>query len=134
MKIEGGQVVAVGIDLVEIQRIRTAHQKHGHAFLEKIFTPAEQAYCLAKADPYPSLAARFAAKEALSKAFGSGIGADFLLTSLSVENNESGEPLPVLDDKAQANMKRKGASKVLLSLTHTDQLAQAIVVLVREVI
>jgi holo-[acyl-carrier protein] synthase len=130
MKIEGGQVVAVGIDLVEIQRIRAAHQKHGHAFLDKIFTPTEQAYCLAKADPYPSLAARFAAKEALSKAFGSGIGADFLLTSLSVENNEAGEPLPVLDDKAQANMKRKGASKVLLSLTHTDQLAQAIVVLV----
>jgi len=134
MKIEGGQVVAVGIDLVEIARIRSAHQKHGAAFLDKIFTPAEQAYCLAKANPYPSLAARFAAKEAMSKALGTGIGADFLLTSLSVHSHETGEPVPMLDAKAQASMERKGATKVLLSLTHTDDLAQAFVVLVRETI
>ena len=60
MNLEGGNVVAVGVDLTEISRIRDAHRRHGDAFLDKVFTKEEQALCLAKPDPYPSLAARFA--------------------------------------------------------------------------
>ncbi len=131
MNLEGGNVVGVGVDLTEVDRIRAAHVKHGAAFLDKVFTPAEQQLCLSKADPYPSLAARFAAKEAASKAFGTGLGADLSLTSVSVLNGPAGEPVVVLDDKAQALLAAQGASRLLISLTHTDALAQAFAVLVR---
>ena len=131
MKLEGGNVLGVGVDLTEVARIRSAHEKHGASFLDKIFTPAEQRLCLAKADPYPSLAARFAAKEAASKAFGTGIGAEFSLTSIGVLNGPEGEPVVELDNKAQALLTARGATRLLVSLTLTDTLAQAFVVLVR---
>lgn len=131
MNLEGGNVLGVGVDLTEVDRIRSAHVKHGAVFLDKVFTPAEQQLCLAKADPYPSLAARFAAKEAASKAFGTGLGAELSLTSVSVLNGPAGEPVVVLDGKAQALLGARGASRLLISLTHTDALAQAFAVLVR---
>ena len=130
MNLQGGNVKGVGVDLTEISRIRSAHLKHGQNFLDKVFTAAEQTYCLGKADPYPSLAARFAAKEAISKAFGTGICEKFLLTSVSVLGGNEGEPIIELDDKAQKLLAERGAKKILLSLTHTDQLAQAFAVLV----
>jgi holo-[acyl-carrier protein] synthase len=130
MNLEGGNVLGVGVDLTEVDRIRAAHVKHGAAFLDKVFTPAEQQLCLTKADPYPSLAARFAAKEAASKAFGTGLGAELSLTSVSVLNGPAGEPVVVLDDKAKALVAAQGASRLLISLTHTDTLAQAFAVLV----
>jgi holo-[acyl-carrier protein] synthase len=131
MNLEGGNVLGVGVDLTEIARIRAGHERHGAAFLAKIFTPEEQALCLAKADPYPSLAARFAAKEAASKAFGTGIGAELSLTSVSVLSGPDGEPSVRLDDKARTLLAARGATRLLVSLTHTDSLAQAFVVLVR---
>lgn len=130
MNLQGGNVIGVGVDLTEIARIRSAHKKHGQNFLDKVFTADEQSLCLAKADPYPSLAARFAAKEAVSKAFGTGICEKFLLTSISVLGGNEGEPIVELDDKAKKLLEERGAKKILLSLTHTDQLAQAFAVLV----
>jgi holo-[acyl-carrier protein] synthase len=131
MNLEGGNVLGVGVDLTEVDRIRSAHRKHGVAFLDKVFTPAEQKLCLAKPDPYPSLAARFAAKEAASKAFGTGIGAELSLTSIGVLSGPAGEPVVELDDKARALLAARAGSRLLISLTHTDTLAQAFVVLVR---
>ena len=131
MNLEGGNVLGVGVDLTEVERIRSAHLRHGATFLDKIFTPAEQKLCLSKADPYPSLAARFAAKEAASKAFGTGIGTELALTSVGILNGPAGEPVVELDDKARALLATRGASRLLVSLTHTDALAQAFVVLVR---
>ena len=131
MNLAGGNVIGVGVDLTEVARIRSAHARHGEAFLAKVFTPAEQALCLAKADPLPSLAARFAAKEAASKAFGTGIGTELALTSVGILNGPAGEPVVELDDKARALLATRGASRLLVSLTHTDALAQAFVVLVR---
>jgi len=131
MNLEGGNVLGVGVDLTEVGRIRSAHLKHGPSFLDMVFTPAEQKLCLAKADPYPALAARFAAKEAASKAFGTGIGAELSLTSIGVLNGAAGEPVVELDDRARALLAARGASRLLISLTHTDSLAQAFAVLVR---
>ena len=131
MNLRGGNVLGVGVDLTEVARIRAAHEKHGVAFLNKVFTTAEQQLCLAKADPYPSLAARFAAKEAASKAFGTGIGPDLALTSVGVLNGPEGEPVVELDDKARTLLAKQGATRLLISLTHTDTLAQAFAVLVR---
>ena len=131
MKLEGGNVLGVGVDLTEIDRIRSAHQKHGKLFLDKIFTPAEQELCLAKANPYPSLAARFAAKEAVSKALGTGFNVKFGLKSVSVLAGPEGEPLLKLDQLAQKLLEQKGAKKILISLTHTENLAEAFAVVVR---
>ena len=131
MNLEGGNVLGVGVDLTEVERIRSAHLRHGANFLDKIFTPAEQKLCLSKADPYPSLAARFAAKEAASKAFGTGIGAELALTSVGILNGPAGDPVLELEDTARALLATRGASRLLVSLTHTDALAQAFVVLVR---
>jgi len=66
----------IGIDTVEIGRIRDSHERLGDRFIERILLPAEIEYCLRHKDPAPSLAARFAAKEAISKAFGTGISAE----------------------------------------------------------
>ena len=131
MNLAGGNVLGVGVDLTEVDRIRSAHARHGNHFLDKIYTPAEQALCLAKADPYPSLAARFAAKEAASKAFGTGLGPELSLKSVSVLNGPGGEPVVELDAQARALLTKKGATRLLVSLTHTDTLAQAFAVLVR---
>ena len=131
MMLEGGNVVGVGVDLTEISRIRDAHRRHGAAFLDRVFTKEEQALCLAKPDPYPSLAARFAAKEAVSKAFGTGFGSELSLKGVSVLADENGAPVTRLDEAAHALLARKGASRILVSLTHTDALAEAFAVLVR---
>ncbi|MBC2593136.1 holo-ACP synthase [Ruficoccus amylovorans] len=128
---EGGFVLGVGTDLVDVERIRASHQRHGERFLDRVFTAVEQAYCLDHRNPYPHLAARFAAKEALSKAFSTGIGAEFAFTSLSVEHGERSQPLARLDAKGQALLEAVGGTNVLLSLTHTSTLAQAFVLIVR---
>lgn len=126
-----GVVLGVGVDLVDVVRIREMHERHGERCLEKIFTKAEQEYCLAMRNPYPSLAARFAAKEALSKAFGTGIGRDFGLLTLGVEKGEGGEPIAVLDEQGQALLAKRGGTGVLLSLSHTATQAIAFAVMVR---
>lgn len=128
---EGGQVCGVGIDLVEVERIRSAHQRHAERFLRRVFTPAEQAYCLAMKDPYPHLAARFAAKEAVSKAFTTGIGAELGWTSIEVAKGERDEPLVRLDERGQALLAQVGAREVLLSLAHTAHHATAVALLIR---
>ena len=71
---KGANVVGVGIDQIEVSRIRDSVKRHGNAFLNKVFTPEEQNSCMERADPVPCLAARFAVKEAVSKALGTGIG------------------------------------------------------------
>lgn len=130
MKLEGGNVLGVGVDLTEIARIRSAHEKHGKLFLDKIFTPAEQELCLAKANPYPSLAARFAAKEAVSKALGTGFSEKFGLKSVGILTGPEGQPLVELDELAQKLLEERGAKKILVSLTHTENFAEAFAVLV----
>lgn len=126
-----GVVLGVGVDLVDIERIRQMHERHGERCLERIFTKVEQTYCLAMRNPYPSLAARFAAKEAVSKAFGTGIGKDFGLLSLSVEKGEEGAPVAVLDEQGKALLEKRGGTEVLLSLSHTANQAIAFAIIVR---
>lgn len=124
-------VIGVGIDLVDIPRIRAIGERHEGRFLEKVFTVAERTAMAERKDPWPGYAARFAAKEAVSKAFGTGLGAELDLTSVSVETDAAGAPHIVLDDKGRALLAAKGGSKVLISLTHTAELAQALALIVR---
>ncbi|OFW22057.1 MAG: holo-[acyl-carrier-protein] synthase, partial [Acidobacteria bacterium RIFCSPLOWO2_02_FULL_59_13] len=65
-------IVGIGVDLIEVSRLRLAIERHGERFLRRVFTPAEIAYCQSKKNPYERFAARFAAKEAAMKALGTG--------------------------------------------------------------
>ena len=124
-------VLGVGVDLVDVERIRKSRANHGDHFLEKVFTEEEREYCLGMSDPDPHLAARFAAKEAVAKAFGTGIGSEVGWRSVSITREASGAPLVKLDDQAAAKLNSLGGSKVLISLSHLANQATAFAVITR---
>jgi len=122
-------ILGVGIDLIEVERIRTSHERFGGRFLGRILRPGEIEYSLAHADPAPFLAARFAAKEAVSKAFGTGIGASLGWQDIEVKRKETGEPYVVLHGKGLALFEARRAARLHLSLSHTTQHATAVAIL-----
>jgi holo-[acyl-carrier protein] synthase len=122
-------ILGVGIDIIEVARIRASHEKFGERFLKRILHPAEIAYCLSHREPAPFLAARFAAKEAISKAFGTGIGAQLGWHDMEVGRKESGEPFVILHGAGQKLMQERGGHVVLISLSHTQEHAVAVAVL-----
>ena len=122
-------IVGVGIDIVEVARVRSLHERFGDRFLKRLFLPGEIAYCLAYRQPAPHLAARFAAKEAVSKAFGTGIGAQLNWQDMEVGRRESGQPYLVLHGGGQRLLERLGGGQVHLSLSHTAEHATAVAVI-----
>lgn len=122
----GGNVVGVGIDAVDVARYRRVLERTP-GIAARTFTEGELAYARLVADPTQRLAARFAAKEAAMKALGVGLGA-CRLQDLEVVRAEGGEPSLVLHGAALEVRAARGASRLLLSMTHTDLIAQAIVV------
>lgn len=128
---QGGNVIGVGIDLVEVSRIRGSHERHGERFMERVFTEGEQAYCLDMKNPYPHLAARFAAKEAVSKAFSTGIGRHLGWKAIEVVKGQRQQPFVRLDEQGSTLLKEVGGSDVLISLSHTLEHATAVAVIVK---
>jgi len=122
-------IVGTGIDLVEIERIRRSVERFGERFLKRVYTAAEQAYCLRKKNSAESLAARFAAKEAGAKALGTGINHGVTWLEIEVVREPGGRPTIVLHGRALEFANRLGAQSAALSLTHTGTLAVASVVL-----
>ncbi|MCX8061376.1 MAG: holo-ACP synthase [Anaerolineales bacterium] len=117
-------VIRTGIDAVEIQRIEDVIQRYGERFLQRVFTLQEiRLYCSRP----PSLAARFAAKEAVSKALGCGIGAVSWL-DIEVTHDAAHQPCLVLHGKALQEAQTLGIQGWSVSLTHTQELAIAMVV------
>ncbi|UDY33853.1 holo-ACP synthase [Dermatobacter hominis] len=119
----GGRVVGVGTDLVEVPRLRAALERTP-ALLHRLFTPGEQSRCQRHEDPLPHLAARFAAKEAVMKALGKGMSA-MAFTDIEVTSDGSGAPGVRLSGRARRVADERGVATVLVSLTHTGDLAQA---------
>ncbi len=119
------QILGTGIDLVENARIAASIEKFGDRFLHRIFTPGEIAYCASMAKPTPHYAARFAAKEAVSKCFGCGIGKQLGWLDMEVTNDEAGAPHMVLHGDGIALAAARGVRQIFVSLTHTDQYAAA---------
>lgn len=113
-----------GVDLLEISRLRAAVERHGERFLARIFTSTEREQCGMN---YPSLAARFAAKEAVAKALGTGLG-EVSFTDIEIVRGTSGEPLLVLHAKALTAAQDLKLSKWAISLSHTQEHAIASVV------
>ncbi len=94
-------ILGTGIDIIEVARIAASYEKFGERFVNRILLPDEIAYCLTHKNPAPFLAARFAAKEAISKAFGTGIGAALGWRDMEIRRKESGEPFVVLHGKGR---------------------------------
>ncbi len=122
-------IVGSGIDLVEVERIQHSIDRYGARFLNRVFTPAEQAYCLRKRTAAESFAARFAAKEAAAKALGTGISRGVHWLEIEVVREPGGRPGLALHGNASRIAARLTVSRAVLSLTHTATLAAASVVL-----
>src|SRR6266404_9756578 len=112
-------ILGIGIDIIEVERIRRSFEKFGERFLKRILHPKEISYCLSHKDPAPFLAVRFAAKEAISKAFGTGIGAQLGWQDMEIRRKESGEPFVILHSKGKELFEARGAKQLLVSLSHT---------------
>jgi holo-[acyl-carrier protein] synthase len=121
-----GTVVGVGVDLCEVERLRTAMARTPR-LRERVFSAREQFYCEQRRDPGERYAARFAAKEAVLKALGVGIGA-CSLREIEVVSRPSGAPELVLHATAASLARERGVTRWHISLTHTSSLAQATVV------
>lgn len=120
-----GSLAGIGVDLVEVERIRALHEKQGDHFLDMCFTPEEVAYALRKARVHESLAARFAAKEAVMKALGSGWAEGVSFRGIEVTMAESGAPSIRLHGGAAAYAQSRGIGTIHLSLSHTSDHAIA---------
>lgn len=122
-------ILGVGIDIIEVARIRGSYERFGERFVNRILLPNEMAYCLSHKDPGPFLAARFAAKEAISKAFGTGIGAQLGWQDMEVGRKESGEPFVILHGGGKTLLEQRKGRVVLISLSHTQEHAAAVAIL-----
>lgn len=117
-------ILRTGIDLLEISRLREAIDRHGERFLARIFTPAERELC---GGNDKSLAARFAAKEAVAKALGTGLG-KVAFTDIEILRGPNGEPYLILHREARAAADAMKLTGWAISLSHTRAYAMASVV------
>lgn len=122
--------IAIGADIVEVARVQSACKRHGDRFIQRVFTPEEIRYCGELTNPFPSYAVRFAAKEAVAKAFGTGIGAEFGWLDAGVRLLDSGAPIIDLSPQGRSLLAARGGHRILVTLSHTRDLAQAVVILV----
>jgi len=121
-------IVSVGVDAVEVARIRGLLERSRGRFERRVFTDTEAAYCRGRERPAESFAARFAAKEAVMKCLGTGWAAGTGFRQIEVQRQVSGQPTVSLDGAAAATAAALGIRRWHLSLTHTQTVATAFVV------
>ena len=122
-------IVGMGVDLIEIDRVKRAHGKHGRRFIDRLYTSAESEYCLRKNDPYPSLAGRFAAKEAVIKAFSHGFGGRWKWRHIEVVREASGKPGIKLEGVLDKLRLERKIDNIQLTIAHSKRDATAVVIL-----
>jgi holo-[acyl-carrier protein] synthase len=120
---------AVGTDSIEIERIQRAVDRWGERFLNRVFQPEEIDYCRSRPRPYQHYGARFAAKEACMKCLGRGVWGGMGFREIETVRDEEGRPGLVLHGYAGEVFERSGATHLHLSLTHTETIATALVVM-----
>lgn len=125
-------IVGIGVDIIEIERVREAVQNGGERFINRVYTVAEQEFCRARIDPIPHFAVRFAAKEALFKALGTGWAKGLSWQDVEVQRNDPEKPNLVLRGAAQKQSVASGVQRVHLSLSHSRNSAIALVILEQE--
>jgi holo-[acyl-carrier protein] synthase len=121
-------IVGLGTDLVEIERLRKSVERFGERFLRRVFTEGEIAYCMRKKNFAESFAGRFAAKEAAAKALGTGISHGVSWTEFEVVREPGRRPELALSGRAAAIAASLGVARTALSLTHTREMAMAVVI------
>ena len=124
-------IIGLGFDATDIPRVRDVFARHGERFLRRVYTDEEIAYCTRQRDPVPSLAARFAAKEAAMKALGTGHSRGVLWKDIEVFRH-GGPPQLRLTGGAARRFEALGARRSLLTLTHAQTLAMAQVLLLND--
>jgi len=124
-------IFGTGVDIVEIERVRAAIEKWGESFLSKIFTPREIHYSNSRRISSQHFAARFAAKEAVIKAFGEPRKHPLNWTDIEVLNDDEGKPIIEFHNGAMKLKKKKGIGEVIVSLSHSKDYAIANAILMR---
>ena len=119
-------IKGVGTDIIEIDRIERVLNRHGQAFLNRIFTPAEQEYCLKYSTPLPRYAGRFAAKEAIVKALGTGLRKEITWTDIEILNDLQGKPQVYLSPEIRAHF---SDPVIHLSISHSKKYATAVAIM-----
>lgn len=119
----------LGIDSIELARVRRVYAEYGTRFLDRILTPYEKEYVGRWADPVPRIAGRFAVKEACMKALGTGWGAGVRWRDIDVRRHPSGQPVVELSGRAKEICANLGGTVVHCTITHTDDHAMAIVII-----
>jgi holo-[acyl-carrier protein] synthase len=126
---EGCVILGIGVDIVEIEKLRLAMVRRGDRLRNRAFTPSEIAYCEARANKFQHYSARFAAKEAVFKAIGTGWRDGVSWQDVEVKNHLNGRPILTLTGRTLELANRLGAKDYWISLSHTDQYAVAQAVL-----
>ncbi len=119
-------IFGVGIDLVEIDRIRKSIEKYGKRFKDRIFTKSEQEFCEGRDGNLEAYAARFASKEAFSKALGTGLRGAISWQDIYVIDDEKSKPKMEITGRAKIFLKDR---KIYLSISHTEKYATAVVII-----
>ena len=119
----------IGCDIIEISRIKHFIEQHATQLIGRVFTQREWDYCQRQANPYPSFAVRFAAKEAVAKAFGTGIGKSLSWTSVEIVKHPTGEPDVILDNQGKQLLKQLPAKSIHISLSHSRDNALAVAII-----
>jgi len=121
-------IVGMGVDLAEVERVKTAIERHGEAFLKRVYTPAEREYCEGFRNKYERYAGRFAAKEAAMKALGTGWRRGVRWVDFEVVRELGGRPTVRLAGEAKKIAAELGVLRIALSITHTESQALAQVI------
>src|SRR3990172_5988013 len=122
-------IIGIGIDIVDISRIKEAEMRWGQRFLERVFTEGEIKYAMLNVSPHPRLAARFAVKEAMSKAIGTGITSGITWKDTEVISRDSGRPQILLHGELRKIAESMGVTGIHVSISHDGNHAVAQVVL-----
>lgn len=123
-------IAGIGVDIVKIERIKAAVDKWGERFVDRIFTEDEKKYSLGKYNPYPHLAARFAYKEALVKALGTGFKMGIKWNDIELVRNGDGKPEARLQGTVKEFADQRGINNIMVSVSHDTDYAIAYVTLI----
>ena len=124
-------IIGIGVDLVKVERIERMVKKWNQRFLDRIFTPGEQKYSLSFRVPHPHFAARFAIKEAVLKAIGTGWRGGVKWTEIEVVNEPSGKPRVMVHGKVKSLVEASGATDIQASISHDSEYSVGQVVLLK---
>jgi holo-[acyl-carrier protein] synthase len=117
------KIIGIGLDLIRIDRVRLLAERWKDRFLQRVFTETERRYCFGCSSPYPSLAARFAVKEAVLKALGTGWSQGVRWLDIEVRNDAAGRPLVSVGGRTQQLLFQRGATQIHISLSHDGDYA-----------